>query len=53
MSIPETLTGIGERIEVETAEVDVLVLILIETGDINGEEKELVGIHAGVTNIHE
>ena len=47
MSTAEILTGTGVKIELETVEVDVLVLIWIETGDINGEERELVQTHAG------
>ena len=42
MNTAGTLTDTGEKIAPLTVELVALELILIETGDINGEEKELV-----------
>ena len=45
MSIAGTLTDTGEKIVRLTVELAALELTLIEIGDINGEEKELVFTH--------
>ena len=47
MSTAGTLIEIGEKTVRVTVELAALELILIETGDINGVEKELVPTNVG------
>ena len=48
MNTPEPMIDIGVKTEVKIQEVIAKELIWIEIGDINGEEKEQVGILAGI-----